>query len=148
MMATNQKFSRKKLNSILATLFLISVVVACGVKQSQYTPNEWESVEYNGAIRISLTHPYSKKDEDYEILLASSMETKEMAVCVDNETPDCKKGGPGYYTAKVLYTDGSKMFFKTDYSALLEDGLVLNVLAFDAAGKQIDQRKIKFEKTP
>lgn len=131
---------------VLAATILSSALVSCGAKENSYTPQEFEAVEYNGSIRISLTHPFSKKAEDYELLLASSLATRGMGVCVDDEFPDCKVGAPGFHAAKPLFTDGNKVFFKTNYSALLEDGLVINILSFDAAGAVIDQRKVKFEK--
>jgi hypothetical protein len=119
---------------------------ACGTLDDRFSLSEYESVEYNGSIRLSLAHPYQSSEDDYEILVAAAPEAAFLGLCVDDETPNCQKDAPGYFAAKASYATTTKMFFKTEESALLEDGLVLNILAHDKQGALIDQRKVKFER--
>jgi hypothetical protein len=104
-------------------------------------------IKYDGSIRISLAHPFDKKNEDYDLLLAASITTKVLGVCVADETPVCEESNEGFYTANPIFANAKRMFFKTEYSALLEDGLILTVISFNNSNKKIDRRDIKFTKS-
>jgi hypothetical protein len=104
-------------------------------------------INYNGSIRISLAHPFDKKNEDYNLLLSASITTKVLGVCVADETPVCEEFALGFYRAKTIFANAKRMFFKTEYSALLEDGLTLTIISFDDANKKTDRRDIKFTKS-
>lgn len=105
------------------------------------------SGKYKGKTRISLAHPYDKANEDYEILLATSLTTKIMGVCVADEAPVCEEGESGFHRANLIFASGKMLFFKTENSALLEDGLVLNILSFDESKEIVDRRDIRFSKS-
>jgi hypothetical protein len=100
-------------------------------------------VNYTGSIRISLAHPFDKKNEDFDLLLSASITTKVLGVCVADETPVCEESAAGFYPAKTIFANAKRLFFKTEYSALLEDGLTLTVISFDEENKITDRRDIK-----
>lgn len=104
-------------------------------------------INYDGSIRISLAHPFDKKNEDYDLLLAASIITKVLGVCVADETPVCEESAAGFYRAKAIFANSERVFFKTEYSALLEDGLTLTVISFNNSDKSSDRRDIKFKKS-
>lgn len=102
---------------------------------------------YDGSIRISLAHPFDKKNEDYDLLLAASITSKVLGVCVADETPVCEESKEGFYSASPIFANAKRMFFKTEYSALLEDGLILTVISYDSSNKKTGRRDIKFTKS-
>jgi mono/diheme cytochrome c family protein len=128
-------------------IFIIAIVaMSCDLSQDAYTLSEWEVVEYQGNIRISLAHPFNQQNNDYEILAATTMETYGMGVCVDHgEGVPCVIGGDGFFSTSLIYSDGERKFFKASSSALLEHGLVLHFVAFDENQTVLEERRVKFE---
>jgi hypothetical protein len=105
-----------------------------------------EDYAYAGRIRMSLAHPYDKPKDDYELLFSVPLNTAVVGLCETDVValPDCKPGNAGFHTTKFIFAKDHSKFFQTDESALLEDGLVVHIVALDAAGTVFDSRNIKF----
>ncbi len=129
----------------IALALLATLSNSCGLV-SQDTSSLADEGGYNGNIRISLTHPFDVQKDDFELLFAANVDALNVGLCVARETPNCAPGGAGFYPADLVYSNGTKNFFKSKSSALLEDGLVIKVIATDATGKTLDSRNIQFSK--
>ncbi len=129
------------------TLSMAALVsTSCGITNTESMVAA-DDAPYTGNIRVSLAHPFNVQTSDYELLFSSTIDTVGLGVCVAKETPTCTPGGQGFYPADLIFSNGTKNFFKSKSSALLEDGLTLKVVASDKTGKTIDSRNIQFVKS-
>lgn len=133
--------------SLASLLFLLVIAVqSC----SQVSP--WSALAtndlYQGAIRVSLAHPFDQAKDDYELLIASPLTTAVMGVCEMDQVAisDCHPGAVGMHPSKLIFANAQVKFFRADESALLEDGLVLRFVAYDAAGSLLDARNVKLQR--
>jgi hypothetical protein len=98
---------------------------------------------YSGHIRLSLAHPYDVKNEDYDLLLSVPTDVDSMSVCEVRDDAECKPGSKSYFKTDLVLSTATRKFFKPKVSALLENGLTVEIRSHDKDGNVIDARAIE-----
>jgi hypothetical protein len=144
-MNTNTNTTMKKTLARVGTVFgALLLLQGCALENQINTlkDDKATSYTYTGHIRISLAHPFDVKKEDYEILAATPNDVAALALCHIKEGGACEPGSPLYYTSELVYATSQARFFKVEASALLEDGLTVQLMSYDKAGKVTDTRRL------
>jgi hypothetical protein len=95
-----------------------------------------------GDIKVSLTHPYDLRKDDFELVFAVPSSVGAVSVCEVRLDATCAVTGPGVFGTKLVYASGDRKFFKANATALLENGLMLKLVALNASGSQVDARMV------
>ncbi len=137
-------FAPSKLALPLLATLAFGLAACEKVGQTASLKEEATGTAYPGAITLSLAHPYDLAKDDFELLLAAPNTVKAMAVCHVRDGATCAPGTQLMYSASLAYATGDRMFYKVNASALLEAGLTLRFIAYDATGTVIDARTVVF----
>jgi hypothetical protein len=99
-------------------------------------------------ITMSLAHPHVLADEDFELVFSAMATASELGLCVVKRADEvCNKSTQGYAGSKLIYANSTRNFFQMLHPALLDDGLIFRVVAFDRSGGIADQRDIELKWT-
>jgi hypothetical protein len=103
----------------------------------------------NSNIRLSLRHDHPPTAEEKELLFSALRATNVLGIClIRNANDTCVDSTQGFEAAKPIWANSTRKFFQLNRSILLEDGLIIRVVAMDrAGGTVIDQRDIQFQWT-
>ena len=118
------------------------VLASCGTDSTAPSLLLGNEPVYPEDLKISLAHPFDVSNNDFDLLFSASPTVGALGLCLTRDTPSCVPGGAGYFAATKIHASGARAFFKTKSSALLEEGLVLRVVASDASGQVLDARTI------
>jgi len=129
---------------LLSTFVMVAFVIGGGCKKSDGNDQSKLKAGYEADIKISLSHPYDVRNDDFELMFASSPEIEQVGVCLRKGQNICSRSSPNFFDAKLIYASNTRRFYALTRTALLEQNMVLELIGFDQTGREIGRRAIMF----
>jgi hypothetical protein len=135
----------KKLSYNLSLLVAASSILFAGsCKQFQKDRNSNLKAGIEADITVSLAHRFDVRNEEYELMFASSPEIEQVGVCLRKGQSTCSRVTTNYFETKVIYATSARRFYALTSTALLEQNMVLELVAYNKAGSETGRRAITF----